>query len=77
MEIRSINDQSDMSAVGVMSSMILRRAARIEALKRSSNNEFDSSRQSPSAEPTPQRKRERLILSIKRYDGSETLSVYA
>ena len=77
MEIRSVNDQSDMSAAGVISSMILPRAAKIEALKRSPNNEFDSPRQSPSAEPTPERKRERLVLSLKRYDGSEVLSVYA
>ena len=77
MEIRSVNDQSDMSAAGVTSSKILRRTAKIEALQRSPNNEFDSPRQSPSAEPTPQRKRERLVLSIKRHDGSEVLSVYA
>ena len=77
MEIRPVNGQSEMSATGVMSSMISRRAAKIEALQWSPQDEFYSHRQRPSAEPAPQIKRERLILSITRPDGSKVLSVYA
>ena len=79
MEIKSVivNDQSNMSAAEVMSSKILRQAEKTKALEWwPPKDEFDSPRQRPSADPTPQIK-ERLVFSIKRQDGSDVLSIYA
>ena len=78
MEIRSVivNDQSNSSVAGVISSKILRQAEKIEALEWPSKDEFDSPKQRFSADPTPQIK-QRLIFSIKRQDGSDVLSIYA
>lgn len=78
MEIKSVivNDQSNMSAAGMMSSKTLRQAEKIKALEWPPKDEFDSPRQRPSADPTPHIK-ERLVFSIKRQDGSDVLSIYA
>ena len=72
-----VNGQNDGSAAGVMSNKILRRVEKIEALQWPSKGEFDPPRPRPTAGPTRQLKRERLVLSIKRHDGSELLAVYA
>lgn len=78
MKVKSIivNDQSNISAAGMISSKILRQAEKIEALAGPANGEFFSPSQGPSTDQTPQIK-QRLVFSIKRPDGSNVLSIYA
>lgn len=70
------SDQSSILAREVMSSRILRRAEKIEALEWRAKDEFDPPRQMPTTASTPEMKRKRLALSIERPDGSEVLSIY-
>ena len=79
MEIRpvTVDDRSNLVAAGQTPSKILERAERVASLQWPSNSEFGLPRQRPSSAPTAQIKGERLVLSIKRQDGSEVLSIYA
>jgi hypothetical protein len=79
MEVRSVIEsaQNNMYVAELRSSMIMRRAARVEASQWLSREEFESSGRSSTADPAPQTKRGESIPSIKRSDDSRLLSIYA
>ena len=78
MEIRPVNnnDQSNLSATEIMRRKVLRRPERVEAIKSLSRDESQPPKQS-NIEPGLKIKRERLVLSISRPDGSALIAIYA
>ena len=79
METKTVirNGRGAILTVQVEKGTTSRQSARSRPLLSPRTSNFDSPEQEPGIEAIPQTKRERLVRSITRHDGSEVLSIHS